>query len=74
MRVNYSEIALFPESIEKGGIKTNYSELLDDIELWNILNFQLENMENSSRNFNSLSSILKEIRTRINKLKTTSNN
>jgi len=59
--INYSEIALFKESVVEGGSRTDFTLLLDDIELWNLLTFQLENLENSSNNFQQLSSILKRI-------------
>nr|WP_321228143.1 hypothetical protein [uncultured Psychroserpens sp.] len=59
--INYSEIALYQKSVVKGGNKTNFTLLLDDIELWNLLTFQLENLESSSNNFQQLSSILKKI-------------
>jgi hypothetical protein len=68
--INYSEITLFQESVEKGGQKTNYLVLYDDLELWNLLTFQLENLENSVRNFTSLSITLKQIDKKITELDT----
>lgn len=72
---DYSEITLFQESVEKGGHKPNYLVLYDDLELWNLFTFQLDNLENSVRNFTSLSITLKQIDKKLlNWIHTMSNN
>jgi hypothetical protein len=61
--INYTEIALEKNFIQEGGEKTDFNELLNDRELWNLMNYQLENLNKSTSNFAALSDTLKRIDT-----------
>ncbi|TXE15937.1 hypothetical protein ES692_14365 [Psychroserpens burtonensis] len=57
--INYSEVALprYRDGLVQGGPQTNYETLFTNLELWNVITFKLEALNNES---NSLSKSIKD--------------
>ncbi len=56
--INYSEVALpmYREGLVQGGPKTNYEALFTNLELWNVITFKLEGLNNE---YNTLKRVTK---------------
>ena len=59
--INYSDVAQdrFTDFLVKGGPKTDYDELFDDLSLWNIITFKLETLSLQRRSTKRFVNFLK---------------
>lgn len=65
--INYTEIALkdYRKDLIKGGPRTEFAQLYDNLEMWNILTFKLESLKTESNRFDGTVYVLEKLKSQI---------